>query len=214
VSATTSSSAGAQPGPARRYLLDPAERATSTFVQQFSVILLASGSAGVSEAVQWSKAADVAGFAAVVSLLTSLLTFRIPPQGSGPDLLLRVLKTGLQSFLGVLAADQLSPGIVHADWGDALAAAVPVMLLALLKGTAALAAPWSEGASLLPAPAASEAVASEAVASEAVASGAGAPGAAASEAGVPETAASEAGVPEAGVPEAGDPVPEPRSGGH
>jgi hypothetical protein len=133
----------------RAYVLDPAERAASTFVQQFAVILLATGSAGLIHYQQWGAAADTAGFAALISIGTSLLTFPVPKLNAGADLVLRVLKTGGQSFVGVLVAAQVT-SVVHANWKDALATAVPVALTALLKGLASLAAPWSEGASLLP----------------------------------------------------------------
>lgn len=143
-------SAAAHTSALHAYLLDPLERAGSTFVQQFVVVLLATGSAGLVAGQQWAAAADVAGFAAIVSLLTSALSFGVPRLSAAADLGLRVAKTGLQSFLGVLAGDQLTGSVVHADWKAALAVAIPVMLTAALKGLAALAAPWSDGASLLP----------------------------------------------------------------
>lgn len=132
------------------YLLDPLERAASTFVQQFTVLLLATGSVGLVSYQQWGLAADVAGFAAVLSLITSILTFSIPKLPVLWDVVWRTVKTGLQSFFGVLAADQMTHSVVHADWKAALAVAVPTMIAALLKALASLAAPWSEGASLLP----------------------------------------------------------------
>jgi hypothetical protein len=132
------------------YVLDPLERAGSTFVQQFVVLLLATGSAGLVSYQQWGLAADVAGFAAILSLITSILTFAVPKLPVAADVAWRTIKTGLQSFFAVLAADTMTHSVVHADWKAALAVALPTMIAALLKSLASLAAPWSEGASLLP----------------------------------------------------------------
>lgn len=135
----------------RSYLLDPLERACATFTQQLVVLLVATGSAGLLDHHQaWALAADTAAFAAAISLLTSLLTFGVPKLNPDLDLVLRVLKTGLQSFLGVLTAAAMPHSFVHADWRDALTTAVPVAAAALLKGLAASSLPWSDGASLLP----------------------------------------------------------------
>lgn len=132
------------------YVLDPLERAGSTFVQQLVVILLASGSAGAAGVQHWALAADTAGFAAALSLVMSVATFSVPKLAPGLDLALRVLKTFAQSFGGVLIASQAT-SFVHAGWKAALAAAIPTALLALLKGLAALPIVQTDGASLLPA---------------------------------------------------------------
>lgn len=132
------------------YVADPLERASRTFLQQFTVLLLATGSAGLMVHQSWLVALDSASFAAAVSLLTSVLTFKVPALPNWADLLLRVAKTFVQSFIGTLtAANVLS--VSHADWRGALAVAVPVALSALLTGLAALAIPGTNGASLLPA---------------------------------------------------------------
>lgn len=132
------------------YLLDPLERAASTFVQQFVVMLMVGSSAALLVTQNYIVAVDTAGFAAIISLLTSAATFAVPKLSAGPDLILRVLKTGLQSFLGSLTASVVAPSVVHAPWTGSLAIAFPVMMAALLKGLASFAAPWSEGASLIP----------------------------------------------------------------
>lgn len=132
------------------YVLDPAERAGRTFVQQFTVMLLATGSAGLLVHQHWLVALDSAGFAAAMSVLTSVLTFKVPALPAWADLGLRVVKTFVQSVVGTLtAANVLS--VSHANWHGALAVAVPVALTALLTGLAALAVPGTSGASLLPA---------------------------------------------------------------
>jgi hypothetical protein len=134
----------------QRYVVDPLERAVSTFVQAFAVLLVGTGSVAVVGVQEWAKAADVAGFAAILSLITSILTFSVPQLPVAWDIIWRTFKTGLQAFFGVLAADQMTHSVLHADWKAALAVAVPVALAALLKSVAALAAPWSDGASLAP----------------------------------------------------------------
>ena len=135
-----------------RFVVDPAERAVSTFLQTFAVLLVGTGSVALVGVQVWAKAADVAGFAAILSLITSILTFAVPELPVMWDIVWRTFKTGLQAFFGVLAADQMTHSVVHANWTGALAVAVPVALAALLKSVAALAAPWSSGASLAPAP--------------------------------------------------------------
>lgn len=138
------------PGWAVAYVVDPLERAGRTFAQQFTVLLLASGSAGLMVSQNWLVAVDSAGFAAVISVLTSVLTFKVPVLPDWADLGLRVAKTFLQSFVGtVTAANVLS--VSHADWKGALGIAIPVAMTALLTGIAALAVPGTNGASLLPA---------------------------------------------------------------
>lgn len=131
------------------YVLDPLERAARTFVQQFVVMLLAVGSAGMLLHQNWLISADSAGFAAIISLITSVLTFMVSPKPDIVDLVLRVLKTLVQSFFGTLVAAHVL-SIQHADWKGALAIAVPVALTALLTGLAALGVPQTVGASLLP----------------------------------------------------------------
>lgn len=136
------------------YILDPLERAGSTFVEQLSVLLVPYlvVSAGFKLAnVPWLSTLDVAGFAGLASLATSILTFGIPVLPQGWDLVLRVVKTGVQSFVGVVFAAGVTPSIVHAHWTLGFATAVPTALAALVKGLASTAAPWSVGASLLPA---------------------------------------------------------------
>jgi hypothetical protein len=77
----------------------------------------------------WLLAVDSAGFAAITSLLTSVLLAKLPN-----TLLVRILKTGLQSFVGTLtAANVLS--VAHADWKGALAVALSTALAALASSS-------------------------------------------------------------------------------
>jgi hypothetical protein len=147
---------GVKPTPLNAYVIDPLERAGSTFVQQFAVLLIPllaaiQGSHTLTiSGNSWLMIADMSGFAAVISLVTSAATFAVPKLGVGWDLLLRVFKTFAQSFLGVISTAQFVPSVLHADWQYALSVAIPVSLTALIKGLASMAAPWSDGASLIP----------------------------------------------------------------
>lgn len=134
------------------YVLDPLERAASTFVQQFAVLLLATGAAGLAVHQNWAIAADVAAFAAIASLLTSLITFPVPALSKWWDLVWRVVKTGVQSFSAVLVTDAVVHSVVQASWSAAFATAFSTMVFALIKGLAAMAIPETVGASLLPPP--------------------------------------------------------------
>lgn len=140
------------------YVLDPGERAVSTFVEQFTVLMIpllvivtdAQGHARLG--VRWSDVlgvVDVSTFAGLVSIVTSVLTFKVPKLNAAWDLTWRVSKTYLQSFVGAITAAGLLPSVIHLDWKVALLAGIPVAGAALLKGLASFAAPWSDGASLL-----------------------------------------------------------------
>lgn len=145
----------------RKYLLDPFERAASTFVQQLVIVLLTATGASLLVTQNWAVALDSAGFAALLSLATSLLTFWVSVKPPAVDLALRLLKTFVQSVLGTLLANNVQ-SVVHADWKGALSLALPVTLAALLKGIAAFSLPGTIGASLLPAPALPDAEPTEA----------------------------------------------------
>jgi hypothetical protein len=136
------------PGWVVAYVVDPAERAARTFIQQFAVVMFPAGVLAAGQ--HWMLALDSAGFAAIVSVLTSVLTFKVPSLPNWADLGLRVVKTFLQSFVGTLSATNVL-SVSHADWKGALAVAVPVAFTALLTGISALAIPGTVGASLLPA---------------------------------------------------------------
>ena len=119
------------PGWVAVYVVDPLERAARTFVQQFVIMLpIGSGAVGLIASQSWLVALDSAGFAAIVSVLTSVLTFKVPPLPNWADVALRGVKTFLQSFIGTLTtANVLS--VAHADWKGALAVAVPVAVTSL-----------------------------------------------------------------------------------
>jgi hypothetical protein len=133
-----------------KYVLDPLERAGSTFVQQFVVIIVGTGSVAVVGFQAWGHAANYSGFAALISIGTSILTFSFPEFNPLADLAFRVIKTAFQSFMGVLIGGAVL-SVTGADWKGALAVAIPVAVAALLKGLAALAVPQLRGASVIPA---------------------------------------------------------------
>lgn len=132
----------------KHFLLDAAERAASTFVQTLVVVLFAAG-VSVMGNPNWSVALLAGAIAAAVSVLTSLASLPLPALPAWPDLALRVVKTFLQSFVGALAVSSY----IHVNWAGALATALPVALLALVKGVTAMSVPGTvPGASLAPAP--------------------------------------------------------------
>jgi hypothetical protein len=134
-----------------KWLIDPAERAGKTFVQQFTVVLMAASTAGIMIQQNWLKAADSALFAAAISLLSTYILILAGLGMLSPylDLIVRCAKTFLASFVGALTASDLTSA-VQTDWKGALAVAVPVTVLALIMGIAALANPATIGAGLVP----------------------------------------------------------------
>jgi hypothetical protein len=135
---------------AAKQFLNLAERAGTTFAEQFITVMLGTGAVSLVASPHWTVAGDRAGFAALVSIGTSLLTFGVPKLPAGIDAILRVLKTGLQVFLGDLIASSATPSLVHADWRHALAAGVVVMGPAALKVIGALGISTTDGAALIP----------------------------------------------------------------
>lgn len=131
------------------YVVDPLERAGRTFAQQFVFVLLG-GTGGLLITQNWLVAVNSAGFAALLSILMSVLTFKVPPLPAGADLTLRVVKTFIQSFVGTVTAASVLD-LSHVDWKGSLAIAFPVAFSALVTGLAALGIANTRGASLIPA---------------------------------------------------------------
>lgn len=129
-------------------LLGLVEKAGTTFSYTFAVVLMATGSAGVVTHQAWFKAADTAGFAALLAVGTTLVTLNVDLRG-GADVVFRVVKTFAQSFFGVLVADATS-SLIHAGWKGALAVAVPATLFSALKALIAWSSPHLQGSSLIP----------------------------------------------------------------
>lgn len=131
------------------YVLDPLERAGRTFLQQFFVVLGTAGAAGLLAHQSWLVALDSAGFAAILSILMSVLTFKIPPLPVAGDIAARVVRTFIQSFVGTLGAAHVL-SVSQANWSGALAVASTVAITALM--TSLVASKGSNGASFLARP--------------------------------------------------------------
>jgi hypothetical protein len=132
------------------FLLDAAERAAATFIEVAVVMLFATGGDLLVHPT-WLLAVYGGGVAALVSVLTSLLSIPVPTLSPWLDLGFRVVKTFIQAFVAALVVG--ATDYVNVDWQGALAAAFPVALLALLKGLAAMNVPRTgDGPSLLPEP--------------------------------------------------------------
>lgn len=135
----------------RTYITDPLERAGNTFLQQMAVVLTAAGgTAVIMGGDAWLAALIVSAYAAAISLITTYaaLVAKWQPKTPLADFVARIVKTFVQSFAGVILGSAATT-FVMADWTNALAIAIPVTLLAVLKGLAALSLPITEGASLL-----------------------------------------------------------------
>jgi hypothetical protein len=129
----------------KQFALDTVERAVATFVEVLVVMLFAADGSILVDP-QWSTSLAAAGIAAAVTVLTSLASIPVPPLPPLLDLAFRVVKTFIQAFVGALVAT--GPAV---DWKGALTTALPVALLALLKGLAAMNVPrTADGPSLLP----------------------------------------------------------------
>lgn len=132
------------------FLLDAAERAAATFIEVTVVMLFATGT-DVLINPPWLLAVYGGGVAAAVSVLTSLASIPVPTLSPWLDLGFRVVKTFIQAFVAALVVG--GTDYTNVDWQGALAAALPVALLALLKGLAAMNIPHTgESPSLLPVP--------------------------------------------------------------
>lgn len=133
----------------QKYLIDPFERAGSTFAQQFALFLLAAGgSLLVSQ--NFLAAADSAVFAAIIALITSYVLILTGLKVTGWfDVGRRVLLTFGQSLGGTLAADNVTHSVVHAGWTGALAIAVNVAGVAFLKSLVGLSLPHTIGGSVV-----------------------------------------------------------------
>lgn len=132
-----------------KWIKDPLERALWTFAQQFAVFLLAT-SPTLLVTQHYAAAADAAAFAAVAALITSYITALLNwPVTGWFDVGRRAVLTFLQSLAGTLAAGELTGSVVHTDWRAAIAIAVSVTMISLLKAIAALAVPDTIGASTI-----------------------------------------------------------------
>jgi hypothetical protein len=118
------------------WIVDPWERALSTFAQQFATMLIVAGSASLLLRQSWLLALDSAGFAGIIALLMAYVgaLTALNEASATWDLIRRVVLTGVQSFLGIMTASVVAPSVIHAPWLGALGAAVIAMLTAFIKG--------------------------------------------------------------------------------
>lgn len=122
-----------------------AERVSWTFAQNFVIILVASGSAGLYDHQQWGKALMVALWASLFALLTTVFALygHYHPVGQ-VAVLYRAGVTILQTFLASMATSTFTS---FSDAGalSALAAAFSVALIAGLKSLVGLTNPNTLG---------------------------------------------------------------------
>jgi hypothetical protein len=116
-----------------KYVLDPLERAGSTFVQQFAVVLLATGSGGLLLQQNWQVAGLTALFAAALSIIMWAAQLPLGVLPGKLDLIARVVKTFLASFGATLIASGATD-VVHASWQAAAAIGFTAAMTALIKG--------------------------------------------------------------------------------
>ena len=130
------SGAPEEPPPSRGFLSDLLERAAWTAGQVFFSVLLVTESTGVVD-LPWVTAGATALGAAVVSVLTTLVLHIDSLRGRVAenflvDLLLRLAKTFVSAFLGVVGAATFN--VLEFDWASALNLAALATLAALGKG--------------------------------------------------------------------------------
>jgi len=122
-----------------------AERVGWTFAQNFVVILLATGSAGLYDHETWMRALLVAAWASLFALITTTVTVMADFHPVGQvAVLYRAAITALQTFIAALPTSGLSS---FADAGAlaALATALSTAFLAALKSLVGLANPNTIG---------------------------------------------------------------------
>lgn len=136
-----------------KWIVDPVERAASTALEQIAAIIVPLGLVGgtlhVFVGTVWLNALDMAGFAFLLSLVTSYGTGFVPKLTTRWDFIWRLVKTYLQSFGGSMIASNVT-SIVHFGWAYAATLAFTVTLGAAVKGGIAMSLPSTSGASLVP----------------------------------------------------------------
>lgn len=131
-------SAQAQPRATRRgaaIAADFLERAGWSAGEQFFAVLFTTSAVTVA-ALPWASAIVTAVAAAVISLLTTLVEYVVPPARRANywmELALRLAKTFVASLFGAMSA-QAAFGFLHIGWTAALNLAAVATLEALAKG--------------------------------------------------------------------------------
>lgn len=118
---------------------DVAERAGWTFAQNFAVVLVATGSAGLYDGQAWGKAFSVAAWATLIALVVAVVGALANWHPTGYLALAeRAFRTALQSFLAALITSQVT-SFTDAGAKSALALAVATAFMSALKSVAGLA---------------------------------------------------------------------------
>ncbi len=126
------------------------EKVAWTFAYQFVAVLFTVGTANLYAKQQWLAAADSAGYAALVALVTSIVTITASLKLAARfDALWRIVLTFGQSFAGSLLAGATT-SFIHVPWLGALGVAVAATVPCVLKVLASLANPSTIGASVVP----------------------------------------------------------------
>jgi hypothetical protein len=115
-------------------VLDFVERAGWTAGQQFFAILLTTSTVSSTVGLPWKLALATAAGAAIVSLITTALLYlaKVKDTNYLVDLLVRLAKTFLSSFLGFVGASAFD--FLNFDWGSALNVALVATMSAFAKG--------------------------------------------------------------------------------
>lgn len=129
----------------RQNVTDIAERVAWSFAQPFVVVLTATGSAGLLMHQAWLKAAEVGGWAALISLITSVAAALGNWHPAGYLALVdRTARTFLATFVGVVVAGEFH-SFADTGVGAALATAAVTAFLAAMKSLIGLAMPGTVG---------------------------------------------------------------------
>ena len=131
----TAPTQGAVAGHRTAIVADFLERAGWSAGEQFFAVLLTTSTVTVA-GLPWASATVTAVGAAVISLLTTLVEYLVPPLRRAnywTELALRLGKTFISSLFGAMAA-QAAFGFLHLSWTTALNLAAVATLGALGKG--------------------------------------------------------------------------------
>lgn len=124
---------------------DLAERVGWTFFQNFVLVLVLLGQAGLHHHQAWVKAAATGGWASLFALATAGLALLVGWHPGGYAAVFdRAARTFLQTFLAVMALSSFS-SFTDAGAADAIAAACATAFFAAIKSVAGLANPNTVG---------------------------------------------------------------------
>lgn len=113
-----------------RTVIDMFDRAGRTTLQQFLVIAFAGIPAvGSVTHLAWYEALGVGVGAGVLSILMSLLSWKVPVLSFWPDVLVRMVRTFVQSLVASIGAGAFN--VFTANWGALLTIALATSALSL-----------------------------------------------------------------------------------